>query len=256
MGYSVSYGDERRPTLGRRFVSFLYPDSCVCCGTLLDAGEQICATCAEKLQEIKPPFCPFCCVSDSDCSCRKTPRAYRAAVAPYYDEASAREAILRMKFSSKESVAAFFADAMGKTLDARLFGVKIDIVTCVPMSKERLSQRGFNQSRSLAEMLMRNRGDCFPLRHAKADYGLLVKNAGKASNTQHLLSGAGRAANAFGAYDISDVEKIKNKTILLVDDIITTGATVGECAAILSLAGAKDVYVCCAAMARMKKTDI
>lgn len=116
----------------------------------------------------------------------------------------------------------------------------MDAVTAVPLSKKRLLERGFNQSMLLGKHIAARSGaELLP--HAI----LKVKE----TRPQAGLNRKERTRNLRGAFLAGDC--VSGKAVLLVDDVITTGATVGECAKALARAGAKEVFV--AALARTKK---
>jgi len=110
----------------------------------------------------------------------------------------------------------------------------IDCVLPVPLHLYRLIQRGYNQS----EMLAKYVGKYANLPLYK---NVLVRN--RFTKSQSNFNARGRVGNIKGAFSVKDVECIKGKNILLIDDVYTTGATVEECAKILKRAGAKKVYV-------------
>lgn len=241
----------------------LFPRKCVCCGAYLsdyDVSESergnesnsgseyadVCSFCAETIVRVKPPYCPRCLRGKDSCRCyNQRPFAFDALVAPFYYEGAVRNAIMRMKFDGKESVARFLGRELGAEVETRCFGVPFDIVTCVPASPESLASRGFNQSRSIAENLGLSSGT-FPF--IVPDYNLLVKR--RSADVQHRLGAGGRLRNIAGSFELSRNRDVAGKTILLVDDIVTTGATADECTRVLKFAGADKVLLATAALTR------
>lgn len=228
------------------WTDLLFPRVCPCCGSPLSDGETVCAACAPGVHRNTSPHCPYCGVSERSCRCRKHPRPYDRIVAPFYYEDSIREAILRMKFGKREEIARFLAEELRWEIEARYFGETFDLVTTVPMSRARYAERGFNQARTIAELLMKEPPG--PLTNARQDYGLL-KNRGS-GQMQHLLGAEGRRQNIRDSVRLGPGRDIDGAKILLIDDIVTTGATAGECAAILRLEGAASVSVAAAAVTR------
>ena len=108
---------------------------------------------------------------------------------------------------------------------------EFDLITCVPMHKDSLKKRGYNQ----AELLARECAEIMELPYADT----LIKY--KLAQAQHCIKANHRAKNVKGVYRIIDKELIKDKNILIIDDIITTGHTLGECARILTKNGCKSV---------------
>ena len=223
--------------------SLVFPRKCISCGTYIEHEQFICAACNEKFVRVNPPYCRFCGVSKEHCTCAKHSHAYDGAVAPFYYEGGAKDAIHRLKFGRKENVAVYFANEMRSEIISRYFGIDFDILTCVPSTSESERMRGFNQSKSLAENLKIN---IFP--DMEQDFGLLVKL--RPTSIQHMLGAAQRRKNIENAYGLNQGRDVRNKTILIVDDILTTGATLDECTTVLKLNGAKAVYAAVAAMTR------
>ena len=115
----------------------------------------------------------------------------------------------------------------------------IDMISCIPLSKKRLHDRGYNQAELLAREI------------SKAVDVKFVPTLKKIKNNtaQSTIKDAKlRAKNVVGVYTVTDPETVKGKYILLVDDVVTTGSTVSECARMLKKAGAKAVY--CITLAR------
>lgn len=230
-------------------VGLLFPNVCICCGKPVSPPAEFCAECLPGVRPIFPPFCPACGANELDCRCNKRGHAYNQSVAPFYYEASVRNAILRFKFGGHEEVSRFFGRTMGRTIGAYYFGIPFDIVAPVPATKEKTAKRGFNQAQSLIEHVPK---DTFYWQDMPdIDPHLLLKNP--TEEEQHFLGAEARRKNIRNAYTLNKYRNVTGKNILLVDDIVTTGATAHEIAALLKLWGAKGVYV--ASAARTRKTD-
>lgn len=231
----------------RKVAGLLFPGRCACCGQPADGTEQLCAACASRIRPILPPFCPFCGTSLADCKCRKAPHAYEQAAAPFYYEDAIRDALLRMKYGSREEVAVFFGTYLSQTIAMRYFGVPFTLITCVPATRKKTAERGFNQAESLVEQLNLR---CFtwlpepPL----VDCKLLQK--WETGEAQHTLGAEARRENIRNSYELHRRKRVEGDVILLIDDIVTTGATADEIAVLLRLHGAKAVYVASAALTR------
>ena len=111
---------------------------------------------------------------------------------------------------------------------------EFDLVTCVPMHKDTLRERGYNQAELLAKECARLLG---------IEYADLLAKT-KKNKTQHSIKAAERAKNVIGVYSPIDKNLIKGKRILIIDDIITTGSTLGECARILSKCKCGEICCC------------
>ena len=141
--------------------------------------------------------------------------------------------MINFKFESSPYISNFFAENILKDKILCRNLVNYDIIIPVPMSKYKLKQRGYNQTELISKKLSKT----LKITEEKI---LLKKDNIK---TQSKLLKTGRSRNIRGAFYIIENEKIKNKKIILLDDIYTTGATIRECTKILKEAGAKDILV-------------
>jgi competence protein ComFC len=219
------------------FIDLIFPPRCVICKN--KSSRIICENCLGKAVYLKPPFCGICgkpwdkyfegslC---EDCAREGAPFTLARSVALY--DGMLKEAIHKFKFDGKRKLAPY----LGKFLVAYLqYGdipiKEIDLVIPVPLSGKRGRQRGYNQSKLLAEEISGQYA-------LTLDSGSLKKI--KDVTPQFELSRKERLQNIRGAFRSSP---IAGKNILLVDDIYTTGATAREAVSALKTAGAKNVYV-------------
>ena len=209
-------------------LDLLYPPKCIICGRILAGGErEICPDCLEALANFegeKPQ------VSGADGLC----------VTLFY-EGAVRESFLRFKFSGRD----FYADVYGKWMAGRILdelGCSFDGVCWVPVSKKRRKARGYDQ----AELLARKIAEELSLPICAA----LQKHAERGPQSQ-LKDAALRQANVAGAFSMRPGAQVSGKTLLLIDDIVTTGATLCACCRVLKQAGAARVF--CAAFASPRK---
>ena len=145
----------------------------------------------------------------------------------------ASDLVLRLKFGGQLSGLHTFASLVAGSTCLGDLGVP-DYIVPVPLHDGRIRQRGFNQATLLA------RG-CFPQWQAKIHLNILRRN--RASTPQAQLSGKQRRKNLRNAFSVQPKVDIKDTAILLVDDVLTTGSTVNECAHVLRKAGAKRIEV-------------
>ena len=158
-------------------------------------------------------------------------------VAPFVYENELAEAVKRFKFSDETGLSEFFAKEIFAAVTATFPEKQFDFVACVPLTKAKLNTRGYNQSQLLAK-------NCAALLKTDFRPALLKKHD---TADQHSLKAKERLKNLKNAFEPNPKVDIKGKTILLCDDIKTTGATLYECRKTLIKAGAKDV--CCACIA-------
>lgn len=226
-----------------RLFQFFLPLQCHCCEKFLDEGEQgICSDCLSEIHWIKPPFCSVCGtpfiseqVRDHPCSSCLIKRKYftMARALGVYD-GSLQEAIHRWKYQGKTTLTPFWGEWMTEGLcrywDPKFF----DLLIPVPLHKQRLRERGFNQTLLLVEELSCRTG--IPYRNR-------ILQKVRPTLPQVNLSGVEREKGVRGSFHIIGKEGIKGKTVLLVDDVYTTGATVNECSKVLLAAGAERIDV-------------
>ncbi len=204
--------------------ALLFPPKCILCRRILSKDEtDLCHSCRTAAPEF------------GKAKSRLSFLAEWTAVWYYKDDA--RKSLLRYKFSGRCSYASAYGKLLAMKLEREAF-LDFDVLTWVPIGPLRRFRRGYDQDELLAKALGAELG-----RPA-------VQTLRKIRNTppQSGLKGVSRRrANVLGAYRALDPEAVRGKRVLLVDDIITTGATVSECARVLLTAGAKEVI--CAAMA-------
>lgn len=213
-------------------LDILFPPKCMLCGKLLQNEERtLCrsCTCGELPEfEGKSREVPF----------------FEACVSPFHYETPISDAILRLKFHGMQSYAQQFAAWMAVLVREKLEG-KYDFVSWVPCSRRRVWTRGFDQAKLLALALAKEL-DAEAICTLKK-----IKHNPKQSRT---ASAAVRRANVMGVYRAVNPEQFRNKRILLVDDVLTTGATLSECGKTLRLAGSGDL-VCAVIAAANKEND-
>lgn len=207
-------------------LDLLFPRRCPFCRRLLEREETLlCAACQREL-----PWIP------GEQSLRDG-EFFTACAAPLWYQDAVRASHHRYKFGGLRSYAAPYAALMSQCVDDRLRG-QFDVITWVPLSKKRLHRRGYDQARLLARHMA-------PLLGVGAERLLDKPRDTKAQSG--LSDRAARRANVLGAYATFPGAEVEGRRILLVDDVMTTGATLSECARVLKSAGASQV--CCAALA-------
>lgn len=226
----------------KRLISLILPERCISCGNIVESGMDFCEDCQSKLHPMLEPVCNKCGRTVISCNCYKFKNfaADGLAISYWYKE-SIRNAVKRFKFSNQMKPAEFLASGMVNQIRKNYKDRLFDVIIAVPMHKKSVQNRGYNQSEILAKKISKELGILYS--------GRLLK---KIRNTkiQHFLSREERMENIKGVY-LAD-GKCKDLRILLVDDIVTTGATLNECAKTLKKAGAKEVY-CVVAAATYKE---
>ncbi|MGN1016957.1 MAG: ComF family protein [Faecousia sp.] len=211
----------------RWLLELLFPPKCMLCRRVLRRGEtDLCRKCRANQEPWGNP--------------KRKPQFLDSITAVWYYEGNVRRAILRYKFYGARHLAGGF----GRLLAMRLCekDEAYDILTWVPVSRLRRLTRGYDQVELLAEAVGRELNT-----EAQPTLRKIRHNRRQSS----IASAAQRKANVLGAYRVISPEQIRGKRILLLDDVLTTGATAGECARMLLTAGAKEVH--CAVIATARK---
>lgn len=222
---------------------FFLPPQCPCCERFSEEGKQgFCSNCLSQIRWIEPPFCSICGipfisreVETHPCGACVTHRKYfTIARALGAFEGSFQEAIHRWKYEGKTYLTPFFADWMAEGLNRHWEFGSLDLLIPVPLHTRRLRERGFNQALLLVRELSRRTG--IPYRKS-----ILQKK--KSTIPQVNLSGAEREKELRGTFRVIGKEELSGLSVLLIDDVYTTGATVNECSKVLLRGGAKKVDV-------------
>lgn len=198
--------------------SWIFPPRCILCGKLLESEEtDLCRSCRTHA-----PDCPISKI--------KYPFIDQWTALWYYKD-DVRKSLLRYKFNNRRN----YAVGYGRLLAMKLLRenrTDFDILTYIPISDRRRRKRGFDQVQLLAN-------------HVGAELGIIpVKTLVKKRHNKQqsrIVGIAQRRANVLGAYEAVDTQQFAGKRVLLLDDIVTTGATASECARVLLTAGAKEV---------------
>ena len=226
----------------RRITALIYPNRCFICDRVVPYPETVCEKCGPLLiryASIRGAVCDICGLSIKQCACRPN-RLYDKAVFPLFFEGDTRVSLHRFKFRNRTDKAKPFAEAIKTALEERELLGEIDLLTFIPMSKKSRRKRGYNQAELLCAELQKSTD--IPMLPLLYKYG--------ANATQHdLKDSLFRSGNMLGIYepDPQHADQIDGKRILLVDDILTTGATLNEAAKTLLIFGAESVYVAAAA---------
>ncbi len=220
--------------------SVFFPKRCRYCGRVIEPRYDLCENCKNNLPVISDPVCGLCGHSKEDCVCKKIKSHYSSVYAPFYYEDMIKTAVGRMKFRENPALCSDFAEDMYKVFLQKYADIDFDIICYVPFSPDKMKKRAFNQSELLAKQLSEKTGIalCGAVRCL-----FDIKS-------QHSVDGIHRKGNVFGAYGIENENEVKGKTVLLVDDVKTTGATLNECAKMLRIYGAEKVYALTFAVAK------
>lgn len=232
--------------MSNRVIDLLFVPRCAACGTRMHAsGDGICENCRRAYDRAKDLFCDFCGMTAVHCFCM--PRlladsgctAYRKLFF-YKTDGSATVHALLYAVKRKNPAAALHFLARELAERTRDIVTKDTVVTFAPRSAASYRKYGYDQARVLAKLYAKEVGAKFCV--------LLKRHPMRAKREQKLLNARVRAANVRGAFRLRHFAEVTGKRILLLDDVVTSGATLNECVRILTDAGAREV--CCVSLAQ------
>lgn len=226
---------------GRQILNGLLPPLCLRCSGQVTEPGSFCAACWQTMTFITAPHCPRCGIpyeitgAALDCpDCLAAPPRFSLArAAVVYDDAS-RPLVLGFKHADQTHLAATLARMMRQAGQAALTGC--DGIVPVPLHRRRLFRRCYNQSALLAQKIAA--AQALPVWQA-----MLLRR--RPTLPQASLNAAARARNVRDAFAVNPkyADSARGKTIALIDDVLTTGATVNDCCRALLAAGAREVRV-------------
>lgn len=223
---------------GNKLWDWVFPRRCPVCDKIVKpAGEKICPACRHILRYITEPQCKKCGKKLQDrekeyCyDCMKKKHSYDQGAA-LYEYHSVKAAIYRFKYQKRCEYAEFFGEEAGRFLRSRIGQWEAQALVPVPLHRSKQNRRGYNQAELLAEAIGKELG--MPVVHG------LVKRCRK-TVPQKELDDKERQNNLKRAFKISQND-VKLSTLILIDDIYTTGSTIDAVAMELKKAGVKKVY--------------
>ncbi|HEV2095702.1 MAG TPA: ComF family protein [Chthoniobacterales bacterium] len=229
-------------------VSLFYPSLCPVCTDAVNPHEYLCATCRSKATRIAPPFCakcsepfagsitgPFTCAN-----CAHRIMHFDAAVSVYRSRGLVRKLVHEFKYGRQRQlrhvIGGWLVEAME---DPRLDGRRFDVVIPVPLHSARQRERGFNQAELLAEIFCATH-------HLQL---ACILDRIRYTMTQTAFDRTERMENLHDAFRLRKNADVRGLHVLLIDDVLTTGSTLSECARVLKAAGAVTVHAATAARA-------
>jgi ComF family protein len=228
--------------IGRLAELAFFPSFCKICGRLLEKpGERIlCRDCLERIELSRSPKCPFCGKlyegageSHACGACAASPPSFSRHRSAGRYRGVLKDVLLLLKYGKCRPLAPILGKAIHESLrrDGELWR-DVDLIVPVPLYKKRRRERGFNQSADIARDIGRRTG--IPVAHK-------VLQKIRSTPPQTSLERRDRIENVRGAYAVGRKRAVEGRIVLLVDDVYTTGSTLGECTRVLRGAGAAEV---------------
>ncbi len=225
--------------LWQSFLNLIFPLHCVICNEALEPDNKtfLCTRCFRKIRFLREPFCEKCGRPNSIglCTrCKTKPPNYTTARAAAIYEGVVRGCIHKFKYYRR----AYLGESLGRLMVENLMEFPLacgcDLIVSVPLYRGRERERGFNQAFLLAKVIGKF------LNMKVSGRNLVRIGAGKA---QTELSAKERFRNVSGIFGVKDGAEFRGRSILLIDDVFTTGSTADECSRVLIEAGAGDVHI-------------
>lgn len=205
--------------------SFALPQRCPGCGAAADPGRLLCAICERRIPPVGVPLCVRCLALEREPHGCHRHRRHAAWAAWVYDERAAL-VVHALKFGGHTRLAAPLGEAIARALPP---GYRPDVVTEIPLHPARRRERGFDQAALLADAVSRTLG--------APRVAALERRRPTRGQTQ--LPAAARRADVHGAFALRDPHAWQGRHVLVVDDVLTTGATLDAALAPLLAAGAE-----------------
>jgi len=219
-------------SLGGAALDLVFPRFCVGCGK---AGNYICGTCRASLPYIEPPICPLCgepqTTGNLCFKCSQWQADIDGIRAPFRFDGIIREAVHQLKYDNLRAIAASLAKLMAEYIEQH--PIPVDILIPVPLHPKRLRERGYNQSALLARHIGKITG--LPVDETSLVREFYILPQARTASVE------ARRANVSGGFSCLN-DKMKDKKILLIDDVSTSGATLNACAAALKAGGTNSVW--------------
>ena len=227
----------RKNKIAKKLLQLLFPARCpVCDEIVIPYGEKICLECMGKLKLLTPPWCMKCGKKLKQegelCEdCKRTVHSFDRGRS-LYEYSSLTLSLYRMKYGGRQEYAEYYGEEMGRYLGSFIRQMKPEGIVPIPLHRRRLAKRGYNQAALLANAL----GDYL-------DIPVYDKLLVRVKNTKplKLQNSSERQNNLKKAFIIAEND-VKLKTILVVDDIYTTGSTIDEAARVFRENGVENVY--------------
>lgn len=220
-------------------LSYIFPNKCASCGAIISEGLRVCDECSKGLCRINSVVCKYCGRDILHCTCCRRKNSFSRNVSVFRYDESASNIVKRFKMGKITQLSVYISEEMSMLIDKEYRDIDFDCMTFVPSTRISVIRRGFDHTRMLADEISKRVG--IPVQKLlKRRFSL---------KEQKSLSALQREQNVRNKY--TALRDITYKRVLLIDDIITTGSTLNECARALKQAGVKEVF--CATFAATYK---
>jgi len=217
--------------IGQSILDFVFPPLCVLCGSAIQSGNRLlCEKCRRDLPGLKKPLLAAAELVHPP----KPPLWFDKTLALFEYNPQVQKLIHLCKYKNMPAFSAYFGELLGVEFLRHPELNDVDMIIPVPLHNARYRERGYNQSALLASAIKKISG-------VPVNTNVLKRN--KYTPPQAKLKREDRVKNILGAFTAKKSAKISNSCVAVVDDVVTTGTTVNECARVLRSAGAKKVVI-------------
>ncbi len=221
-----------------QFLDFIFPRFCFQCTTKLESGELfLCGSCLEKLKFVTPDKVEF---EYNKSLAEQSYVDLLYSLLLFEKDKPVQKLFHQLKYKEKIGVGSFLGNMMAFYLAEKIGTLKPDYVIPVPLHRIKKIERGYNQSDKIAKKFAEVSG---------MNYSKKILKRKKYTKSQSMMHSKERKLNIADAFKVNKPDVIIGKTIVVVDDIFTTGSTLQECGRVLKIAGAKKVIALTAALA-------
>ncbi len=212
-------------------LDFIFPPLCVLCDSTINSGNRLlCEKCQQKLPKLKNPLLP----AEKLTHPPDPPVWFDKTLALFEYNTDVQKLIHLCKYKNMPKFSLYFGELLGKVILQQPELKEVDMLLPIPLHISRYRERGYNQSALLASGITKFSG-------VPVYKNILKRN--KYTPPQAKLKREERVKNLHGAFTVKNSTIIKNTCVAVVDDVVTTGTTVNECARVLRSAGAKKVVI-------------
>ncbi|MCL2098963.1 MAG: double zinc ribbon domain-containing protein [Oscillospiraceae bacterium] len=221
----------------QKLTDLVFPQKCAGCGKISE--RVMCAGCMAEITQLSMQYCARCRAPPYLCGCKKIENIKELIFPYFYYGEKLKFAVYKLKKSNLYYINEFFAKSMYYSLEEsdKIEFEEIDFIACGPRARKSFNIYGYNQAEKLAKLIAGYSG----IKFKRA-----LKPAGN-QQEQKTLSQSERFLNVRDKFIINKKIDINNENIIIIDDVVTTGATLSECAKVLKAAGANEIYALCAA---------
>ncbi len=224
------------------FLDFVFPPQCQLCGK--PSQSVLCSDCASSLELLNDGYCLVCngAISADESKCNRKHRGngnyidFVRPLAPF--DSPHRQLIHLLKYSGVTDIADFFGEQIGDLVESERHFLQYDAFIPVPLHKNRHKERRYNQAELIANAASK--------KSAKPVLTDVVRRV-KQTKSQTKLSASERKINVSGAFAVEKPDEVYGRSFIIIDDVVTTGATTNEIAKELHKAGAKRICAICIA---------